>query len=47
MTTLNMPPSFRAVQAAEAPATPPSVVPGVDTHKDVHVAAVLDHLVGC
>ncbi|WP_241787665.1 hypothetical protein [Streptomyces sp. PRh5] len=44
MTTLRMPAAVRAVQAAEAPAAPRSVVLGVDTHKDVHVAAVLDHL---
>ncbi|MCX5440918.1 IS110 family transposase [Streptomyces sp. NBC_00056] len=36
--------AVQAVQAAEAPAAPRSVVLGVDTHKDVHVAAVLDHL---
>ncbi|MEU3343179.1 IS110 family transposase [Streptomyces sp. NPDC006668] len=46
MTTLSMAAAFRAIQAAEAPATPPSVVLGVDTHKDVHVAAVLGHLGG-
>ncbi|WP_371484750.1 IS110 family transposase [Kitasatospora sp. NBC_00315] len=40
-----MPAAFRTVQAAEA-ASPRSVVLGVDTHKDVHVAAVLDHLGG-
>ncbi|WP_123981086.1 IS110 family transposase [Streptomyces sp. Ag109_O5-1] len=39
-----MPAAVRAVQAAEAPAAPRSVVLGIDTHKDVHVAAVLDHL---
>ncbi|MCC2280995.1 IS110 family transposase [Streptomyces sp. ET3-23] len=41
-----MPAAFRTVQAAEAAASPRSVVLGVDTHKDVHVAAVLDHLGG-
>lgn len=41
MTTLSMPAAFRTVQAVDAPR---SVVLGVDTHKDVHVAAVLDHL---
>ena len=44
MTTLSMPAAVRTVQAAEAPAAPHSVVLGVDTHKDVHVAAVLDQL---
>ncbi len=44
MTTLSMPAAVCAVQDAEAPAAPRSVVLGIDTHKDVHVAAVLDHL---
>ncbi|WP_190174073.1 IS110 family transposase [Streptomyces mirabilis] len=39
-----MPAAFRTAQAAGAAAAPRSVVLGVDTHKDVHVAAVLDHL---
>ncbi|MFE9259259.1 IS110 family transposase [Streptomyces sp. NPDC006879] len=38
-----MPAAFPHIQAAEA-ASPRSVVLGVDTHKDMHVAAVLDHL---
>ncbi|MFI2458187.1 hypothetical protein [Streptomyces sp. NPDC019539] len=46
MTTLSMPTALRIVQAAEAAASPHPVVLGVDTHKDVHVAAVLDHLGG-
>lgn len=46
MTTLSMPTAFRAVQDAEAAAAPCSVVLGVDTHKDVHVGAVLDHVGG-
>jgi len=41
-----MPAAFRTVQAAEAAAAPRSVVLGVDTHKDVHVGAVLDHVGG-
>ncbi|GHD76374.1 IS110 family transposase [Streptomyces mirabilis] len=44
MTTFSMPAAFRTAQAAGAAAAPRSVVLGVDTHKDVHVAAVLDHL---
>ncbi|MFC4505159.1 MULTISPECIES: IS110 family transposase [Streptomyces] len=44
MTALRMPAAVRAVQDAEAPTAPLSVVLGIDTHKDVHVAAVLDHL---
>ncbi|MFF4291668.1 IS110 family RNA-guided transposase [Streptomyces sp. NPDC001633] len=42
-----MPAAFRTVQtvqSAETVAAPRSVVLGVDTHKDLHVAAVLDHL---
>lgn len=41
-----MPAAFRTAQAARAAAAPRSVVLGVDTHKDVHVAGVLDHLGG-
>lgn len=41
-----MPAAFRTAQAARAAAAPRSVVLGVDTHKNVHVAAVLDHLGG-
>ncbi|KUN61952.1 hypothetical protein AQJ54_33030 [Streptomyces griseorubiginosus] len=44
MTTLGRPAAIPAVHAAEAAAEPHVVVLGVDTHKDVHVAAVLDHL---
>ncbi|GAA3594909.1 hypothetical protein GCM10022295_90240 [Streptomyces osmaniensis] len=40
MTTLGMPAALPAIHDAE----PCMVVLGVDTHKDVHVAAVLDHL---
>ncbi|MEU5198906.1 IS110 family transposase [Streptomyces scabiei] len=39
-----MPTVFPAVHAVEAAAEQRVVVLGVDTHKDVHVAAVLDHL---
>ncbi len=46
MTTLGMPTAFPAVHVVEAAAEPRVVVLGVDTHKDVHVAAVLDHLGG-
>ncbi|MFH8699031.1 hypothetical protein ACH4F0_31460 [Streptomyces chartreusis] len=46
MTTLGMSAVFPAVHAVEAAAEPRVVVLGVDTHKDVHVAAVLDHLGG-
>lgn len=46
MTTLSMPAAFHTVQATGAPAAPRSVVLGVDTHKDVHVGAVLDHVGG-
>ncbi|MEV4591337.1 transposase, partial [Streptomyces chartreusis] len=46
MTTLRMPAVFPAVHAVEPAAEPRAVVLGVDTHKDVHVAAVLDHLGG-
>ncbi|MCX4617311.1 MULTISPECIES: hypothetical protein [Streptomyces] len=46
MTTLSMPAAFHTLQAATAAAAPGSVVLGVDTHKDVHVGAVLDHLGG-
>lgn len=42
MTILGMPAAVPAVHAGE----PHVVVLGVDTHKDVHVAAVLDHLGG-
>ncbi|WP_328983275.1 IS110 family transposase [Streptomyces mirabilis] len=41
-----MPAAFHTLQAATAAAAPGSVVLGVDTHKDVHVGAVLDHLGG-
>nr|WSY48864.1 IS110 family transposase [Streptomyces sp. NBC_00886] len=41
-----MPAAFRTAQGAGAAAAPRSVVLGVDTHKYVHVAAVLDHLGG-
>jgi transposase len=41
-----MPAAFRTARSAGAAAAPRSVVLGVDTHKDVHVAAVLDHLGG-
>ena len=41
-----MPDAFRTVRVAEGSAAPRSVVLGVDTHKGVHVAAVLDHLGG-
>lgn len=44
MATLGKSAAFPAVHAVEAAAEPRVVVLGVDTHKDVHVAAVLDHL---
>lgn len=44
MTTLGMPAAFPAVHAVEAAARPREEALGVDTHKDVHVAAVVDHL---
>ncbi|WP_405727683.1 hypothetical protein [Streptomyces sp. NBC_01537] len=44
MTTLGMPAVFPAVHTVGTAAEPRVVVLGVDTHKDVHVAAVLDHL---
>jgi len=44
VTTLAIPTVFPAVHAVGAAAEPREVVLGVDTHKDVHVAAVLDRL---
>ena len=44
MTTLGMPAALPAIHDVDAAAEPRMVVLGVDTHKDVHVAAVLDHL---
>ncbi|MEU3638604.1 hypothetical protein AB0H23_20600 [Streptomyces albogriseolus] len=46
MTTLGMLAALPAVHAVEPAAEPRVVVVGVDTHKDVHVAADLDHLGG-
>ncbi len=46
MTTLGMLAALPAVHAVEPAAESRVVVVGVDTHKDVHVAAVLDHLGG-
>ncbi|MEU6603146.1 hypothetical protein [Streptomyces flaveolus] len=46
MTTLGKPAALPAVHAVEPAAEPRVVVLVVDTHKDVHVAAVLDHLGG-
>ncbi|MFJ2008705.1 IS110 family transposase, partial [Streptomyces chartreusis] len=39
-----MPAALPAVHAVEVATESRVVVLGVDTHKDVHVAAVLDHL---